>query len=193
MSIMIRSTRLTKLFLRPFHSGSIKKRWSSTQTPFSNSEIPRTEGNGGDYVSPYSDFFAMMESGRTSLRDHNLDKAVDNFPSIPTLRCGISEDVLRFRSVSHGRLMLPPYVQRDEYKVTLMISEKHIPLISKLEWETFHQIVGTRFVSGRKELRLSSNQFTSRIENKRHLCEMLDRIILGAKRLANDTQDDNLL
>ena len=58
-------------------------------------------------------------------------------------------------------------------------------------WE--ESIVGTRFVSGRKELRLSSNQFTSRIENKRHLCEMLDRIILGAKRLANDTQDENLL
>ncbi len=34
-----------------------------------------------------------------------------------------------------------------------------------------------------------SDQFASRIENKRHLCSMLDRIVIGAQRLAKEIED----
>jgi hypothetical protein len=40
-------------------------------------------------------------------------------------------------------------------------------------------------------LRLTSDQFGSRIENKRHLVSMLDRIVLSSQRLAKEIQDGN--
>lgn len=64
---------------------------------------------------------------------------------------------------------------------------KHLPIESGLEKEIFHQIVGTRFDHDLNELKLTSNQFASRIENKRHLCWMLDRIVMGTKKLAEET------
>jgi hypothetical protein len=84
--------------------------------------------------------------------------------------------------------MLAPYVNTNEYKVILQVKLKHLPLETDLEKEIFHQIVGTRFDDTLSELKLTSNQFASRIENKRHLCWMLDRIIIGAKRLAEEKE-----
>lgn len=107
---------------------------------------------------------------------------------IPTLKCGISESVLKFRTTCYDRLMLAPYVKTNEYKVILQVKLQHLPLESDLEKEIFHQIVGTRFDHKLGELKLTSNQFASRIENKRHLCWMLDRIIIGAKRLAAEKE-----
>ncbi len=40
-------------------------------------------------------------------------------------------------------------------------------------------------------MQLSSNQFGSRIENKRHLVTMLDRIVLGAKQLAKEIESSS--
>ncbi len=42
----------------------------------------------------------------------------------------------------------------------------------------------------KNKLKLTCNLFASRIENKRHLCSMLDRIVLGAKRLAAEIEMD---
>ena len=39
-------------------------------------------------------------------------------------------------------------------------------------------------------LTLTSNHFVSWVENNRHLCFMLDRIVIGVKRLASDSGDD---
>jgi len=66
---------------------------------------------------------------------------------------------------------------------------KNIPLETDLEWEIFFQIVTNRFVPEKNELRLSANQFASRIENKRHLCAMLDRIVNGTRLLAKDVTE----
>lgn len=85
--------------------------------------------------------------------------------------------------------MLAPYVNTNEYKVILQVKLKHLPLDTDLEKEIFHQIVGTRFDSKLDELKLTCNQFASRIENKRHLCWMLDRIVLNSQRLAAEEEE----
>jgi len=129
-----------------------------------------------------------MKSGVTSLgTDHNkLKPLAEEYAAIPRLDCGIPEHMLRFSTTSYGRSLLAPYTGRGEHKVTLKVNIKHIPLETELEHETFLKIVGNRFVPDRRELRLSANQFASRIENKRHLCAMLDRIVNGTRLLAKD-------
>ena len=134
------------------------------------------------YVSPYNDLFKMMKIQKPSSGTSTTES------EIPKLKCGIPETVLKFRTTCYDRLHLAPFVQTNEYKVTLEVNMKYLPLATNVETEIFHQIVGTRFNEERGELKLTCDQFASRIENKRHLCSMLDRIIIGAKRLAAETK-----
>ena len=78
------------------------------------------------------------------MRSKSPQIKVDPGTDIPVLKCGIREDVLRFKTTVYDRLMLAPYVQKDEYKVTLQVSMKNLPLETEVEKEIFHQIVGTR-------------------------------------------------
>ena len=79
-----------------------------------------------------------------------------------------------------------PHVQPGEYRVTLIIAMEDIPLQNELERTVFRQIVGRRYLPHKDELRLTSEQFASRIENKRHLVSMLDRIVINTKILAEE-------
>lgn len=135
------------------------------------------------YVSPYRDFFqSMQNTHKTKEENNNLSKEAEE--SSPVLKCGISESVLKFKTTCFDRLRLPPFVQTNEYKVTLKVKVKHLPFETEQEMQIFKQVVGNRFNEELGELKLTSNQFASRIENKRHLCWMLDRIVLGCKGLA---------
>jgi len=142
-------------------------------------------------VSPFSEFFALMEKGQTTLNVNNNSKTLST-PEIPILKCGISENSLRFRTTCYPRLMLPPYTHNSEYKVTLKVSLRDIPLETELEKTIFFQIVGSRYLADKKELRLTSEKFASRIENKRYLCSVLDRIVLSSKRLAQEMEKGNV-
>lgn len=150
--------------------------------------------SSSSYVSPYQDLFELMKD--SSSKTNNSSSASTFLPpssstpsqtNVPRLQCGIPETVLKFRTTCYDRLMLAPYVQPSEYKVILQVQMKHLPLETHVEKEIFYQIVGTRFNHDSQELKLTSNQFASRIENKRHLCWMLDRIVMGAKNLARDS------
>lgn len=112
-----------------------------------------------------------------------------DFPDKETkyLKCGIAEDSLRFRTSHYGRLQLAPHVQPWEHRVTVRVGLKDMPIDSALERQLLTDIVGVGRMNG-ETLQLSSNQFGSRIENKRHLVSMLDRIVLGAKRLAKEIE-----
>ena len=57
------------------------------------------------------------------------------------------------------------------------------------ELDILRHIVGPRLNDEHAELRLTSSVFGSRIENKRHLVSMLDRIILSSQRLASEIQN----
>ena len=140
----------------------------------------------------FSEFIAMMERSETTLGT-DATKPFQTVDEIsPKLKCGIPESLLRFKSVSFGRLQLAPYLEPGEFQVGLKVNFEDIPIDGPLEEEIFHQIVGPRFNPERNELRLTSNKFASRIENKRYLCSMLDRIVLSTKRLAKDVEQHNI-
>lgn len=149
-----------------------------------------TSSSQATYSSPYTDLFLNMQNKSPWVKDTTTASSIistseeDATKDIPTLKCGISEHVLGFKTTCYDRLVLPPYVQKSEYKVTLQVKMKDLTIETDLEKEIFLQIVGSRFSTKNNTLNLTSNQFASRIENKRHLCWMLDRIIIGAKRLA---------
>ena len=140
----------------------------------------------------FSEFIAMMERNETTLGTDGSKpfQTVDELS--PKLKCGIPESRLRFKSVSFGRLQLAPYLEPGEFQVGLKVNYDDIPIDGPLEEEIFHQIVGRRFNPDRNELRLTSNKFASRIENKRYLCSMLDRIVLSTKRLAKEVEQQNI-
>lgn len=156
---------------------------SSTMTQTSSS----SSSTSSTYVSPYQDLFEMMKDTTNSSGLSFVSSSCESSQNIPKLLCGIPETVLKFRTTCYDRLMLAPYVQPSEYKVILQVKMKHLPLETDAEKEIFYQIVGKRFNHESQELKLTSNQFASRIENKRHLCWMLDRIVMGAKNLARDS------
>jgi len=77
-----------------------------------------------------------------------------------------------------------------EHQVTVKVHTDKVPL-TKQEMEILREIVGNRLNDERKELRLSSNTFGSRIENKRHVVSMLDRIICSCQRLGKTLREEN--
>ena len=104
------------------------------------------------------------------------------------LDCGVSEDALRFSTTHYGRLLEAPHVHANEHKVVMTVSEQNLGL-SSLELDILQEVVGPdRFHKG--VLRLSSNQFGSRIENKRHLVSMLDRIVNSCRRLGQQVEQE---
>ncbi len=86
-------------------------------------------------------------------------------------------------------LTMPNQQYTNSHKVTLQVNLDNLPLKSDLEKKIFRQIVGARFNEDHNKLKMVSNQFASRIENKRHLCWMLDRIVLNSQRLAEEEEE----
>ena len=146
-----------------------------------------------NYVSPYSKFFNNIEAGRTSLGTTKaMEQRVFEIQE-QRLECGIPESELRFRTVSYGRFALPPYVSPGEHRVTVKVALSAIPFENEQEKEIFLEIVGSRYNSKKGDLQLSSEKFASRIENKRYLVDVIEKIVLNARKLAKqfDTEDGN--
>lgn len=137
-----------------------------------------------DYVSPMKDLFDNMHSaGPTTLGTTEFVPVNTKF-----LKCGVAESALRFTTTAYGRLSDAPFVHPSEHRVILQVSTDKLPL-SPQEQDILKEIVGSRWNEERQELRLQSTQFGSRIENKRHLVSMLDRIVLSCQRLALEMQE----
>lgn len=142
--------------------------------------------SGQAYVSPYSEFFANIDAGRTSLgTTEEMEQKVFELQE-QHLECGIPESELRFLTRSYGRYALPPYVAAGEHRVTVKVFMEAIPFENEQEREIFLQIVGSRYNSSKGYLQLSSEKFASRIENKRHLVDMIERIVSSARTLAKE-------
>mmetsp|Transcript_24781 Transcript_24781/g.37666 ORF Transcript_24781/g.37666 Transcript_24781/m.37666 type:complete len:192 (-) Transcript_24781:95-670(-) len=142
------------------------------------SSLTPSPSDNENYVSPFKDFFEKIENND----DFGIPHAVEK--ETKYLKCGIREDALRFETVNYGRLVLPPHIQPWEHRVKVRVDFRDIPLETELERKIFEKIVGSRLKND--TLQISSNLFGSRIENYRHLVTMLDRITLGAKRLADE-------
>lgn len=145
---------------------------------------------GRPYVSPYSKFFANLEAGRTTLGTtaEMEQRAADLLER--KLDCGIPESELRFQTSSYGRFALPPYVSSGEHRVTVKVALIAIPFQNEHEKDIFLEIVGSRFNPQKGDLQLSSEKFASRIENKRYLVDMIERIISNARKLAKEFADE---
>lgn len=129
-----------------------------------------------EYTSPLKDYIEAMKRDETSPFGAQFETPPDR-----VLNCGISESSLRYSTTSYGRLLQAPFVHATEHKVTLQVKVDDLDL-NDTEMAILQQIVGSRLSS--THLRLSSNQFGSRIENKRHLESMLNRIIVSSRELA---------
>jgi len=146
------------------------------------SALPEEGSTKGGYVSPFQEIFDTIKEGKTSLGTTKFEK-----PDIKYLECGIPENLLRFKSTTYGRLLEEPFVRPNEHKVTLQVASRHLPL-TDMERMVLKEIVGTRLNDETGVLQLSSVQFGSRIENKRHCVSMLNRIVDSAKSLAARVQ-----
>jgi hypothetical protein len=121
--------------------------------------------------------------------DGSAGDAQQDSPLPSSLRCGIPDSVLRFTTTSYGRTMNAPFVHPKEHLVVLKVSTRYLPL-TPMEREILREIVGNRLNDDRNELRLASDEFGSRIENKRHLVSMLDRIVLSCQRLGKELEQN---
>ena len=130
------------------------------------------------YVSPFRDIFDQIDEGKTFLGSEKFVKPKKTF-----LGCGVPEQALRFKTSSYGRFQQEPFVSPNEHRVTLQVNTDDIPLNPK-EMALLKEIVGTRLCDEKKMLQLSSIQFGSRIENKRHVVSMLGRCVESARTLA---------
>lgn len=144
-----------------------------------------TEDPSVVYVSTNQEFFEMIHNNKIS-----SGKDADDYSELPVtmLRCGIKESDLKFRTVAYGRMDSRPYILPQEHKVIMIVNVSDIPFETDLQKEIFFQIVGPRYIAERDELRMQSKQFASRIENKRHVVSMLERIMESAKKLAETSE-----
>jgi Mitochondrial ribosomal subunit protein len=138
----------------------------------------------GGKPSPMTEFLDLaVHHGHTSIGPPPKYRLVE----APVLKCGISEDDLTFKTTSYGRLLDTPHVQHQEHKVTMCVRWHVLPL-NDFEKRILMEIVGARYKPEHNELKLTSEQFGSRIENKRHLVSMLDRLVFAARKLAVEAQ-----
>jgi Mitochondrial ribosomal subunit protein len=139
------------------------------------------------YESPMQSFFDdMYNNGPTTLgtTDEILQYEESVSKQQKVMSCGIPESKLRFTTTSWGRTMMAPFIQNNEHRVICKLNLDDLPFAKgSPECDILQQIVGPRLNYDRNELRLTCNQFGSRIENKRHLVSMMDRIISSCQRL----------
>ena len=164
-----------------------------SRAPFSSAaaaldeELEREALYGGqDSPSPITEFLKLAVKGHTPTGPPpSPESRASKYRASEsaTLKCGIPEDHLTFKTTSYQRLWHSPYVQKHEHKVTLCIRWHHLPL-NDFEKRILMEIVGNRYSPDKNELKLTSNQFGSRIENKRHLTSILDRLVFAARNLA---------
>jgi hypothetical protein len=147
------------------------------------SAVPQ-DRNGPAYVSPFQEIFDTIKEGKTFLGSTEF-----KIPEVKFLECGVPEHALRFKTTTYGRLLEEPYVRPMEHRITLQVPISYIPL-NEVEEMALKEIVGTRLNEGTGMLHLSSAQFGSRIENKRHVVSMLDRIVESTKALAAKVEVD---
>mmetsp|Transcript_55314 Transcript_55314/g.134347 ORF Transcript_55314/g.134347 Transcript_55314/m.134347 type:complete len:231 (-) Transcript_55314:207-899(-) len=155
---------------------------SAQQQGSSGNNAPSAENN---YISPFQDIFDTIDEGKTFLGTSEFQ-----MPAVKLLRCGIPEHVLKFKTTSYGRYLEEPFVSPNEHKITLQCHIRHIPFESDAQRLVLKEIVGNRLNDETGVLQLSSSQFGSRIENKRHAVSMLERIVETAKTLAARVEEE---
>ncbi|MGK3733447.1 MAG: hypothetical protein ACI8RD_000307 [Bacillariaceae sp.] len=145
-----------------------------------------TTQSQSSHLSPYQEIFDTIQNGKTFLGTNEFQ-----YPNIKYLKCGIPEHKLKYKTTTYGRLLEEPFVRPNEHRVILQVAVRHIPFTSDIQKYVLKEIVGNRLNDETGILQLSSSQFGSRIENKRHVVSMLERAIDSAKTLALRVENEN--
>ena len=101
----------------------------------------------------------------------------------------VPADKLRFQfraTFGHGSSILYPHLKFHpaDYKVGLVVKIADCGFESVLEKDIFLEMVGKRYNTGKKEVRLTTDRFSNRLENKKYLTLLLERLIAESKKLA---------
>ena len=171
---------------KPQHETSVHLRSYSSAAIDGNSNDNKSGGDASNrYVSPFQEIFDTIQEGKTFLGTTEFQ-----YPNVKFLKCGVAEHHVRFKTTSYGRLVAEPFVQPNEHRVMLQVAIRHVPL-TDIERRVLKEIVGNRLNENTGVLQLSSSQFGSRIENKRHVVSMLERAVESAKNLAARIVDED--
>lgn len=170
-----------------WRSSSVVSRTYSSAAEVGDSSSSSSSSNNpnNQYVSPFQDIFDTIQEGKTFLGTSEFA-----IPEIKMLKCGIPEHVLKFKTTAFDRLLEAPHVHNNEHRVTLQLDVKTNTKLDDVEMMVLKEIVGGRYQEEKGILQLSSNQFGSRIENKRHCVSMLERIMEQTKTLAARIQQE---
>ena len=101
----------------------------------------------------------------------------------------VPSDKLQFQfraTFGHGTSILYPHLKFHpaDFKVGLVVKVDDCGFKSDMERDIFIEMVGTRYNTGKKEVRLTTDRFSNRVENKRYLTLLLERLIAESKKLA---------
>lgn len=100
------------------------------------------------------------------------------------LECGLPEDLIRFHTTVWDKTLLAPFVHTREHRVALHVDLKDLPL-DDVGKQILQQVVGhQRYDVKRNVLKMNAAHFPSRIENKRYLVRMLDKVVIACQRVA---------
>lgn len=64
--------------------------------------------------------------------------------------------------------------------------------LSKNEEKVFVEMVGSRYNVGKQEVKLTTNRFPNRIENKRYITFLLENLVRESKRICKGIEDGSL-
>jgi hypothetical protein len=99
----------------------------------------------------------------------------------------IPDSKLRFQmraTFSQGSAIFYPHLKFHpaDYKVGLVVSVADLGLSAE-ELPIFLEMVGPRYNQGKRTVRLTADRFPNRLENKKYLIFLLEKLLLETKRI----------
>jgi hypothetical protein len=116
-------------------------------------------------------------------RDEPLPAAVQPEPRT------IPDEALRFQfkaTFTHGSAIFYPHLKHHpaDYKIGLVVKIADLGFKSDMERQIFIQLVGPRYNGGRRDVRFTCEKFANRLENKKYVTYLLEKLVAEAKHLA---------
>ena len=101
----------------------------------------------------------------------------------------ISDDKLRFQmraTFTHGSSIFYPHLKHHpaDYKVAVVVNVADLGFSNNTERAVFIQMIGPRFNQGKNEVRLTAEKFANRLENRKYLIYLLEKLVAEAKQIS---------
>ncbi|KAL7576372.1 hypothetical protein ACA910_018182 [Epithemia clementina (nom. ined.)] len=160
----------------------------SLQPSLTNTNASARYFSSGLYESPLDDL--LDPDSPCPIYGTRKDSPLKRFPK-KYLECGLCEDALRFKTVYYGKMITLPGIHANEHRVTMMVDIKDLPL-DDLGKQILQQLVGiNRYNVHSGKVKMSAVVFASRIENKRYIVRMFDKLVLACQRLSKSLPNGN--